>query len=99
MFALIGLALGTITRSAVASVVTLVLGWYVLPLLALHAPAPWDALLGSVLPGALAQQLAGSDTPSVFGTALGQPGALVAMLAYAVLPLLAAGVALRRRDA
>ncbi len=99
VFALLGLSLGTLTRSALASIVTLVLAWYAVPILAMRAPAPWDGWLLSVMPGGLAGQLAGSDAESVFGSALAPPLALLGMVAYAVLPLVLAAIVLRRRDA
>ncbi len=58
VFALIGLGLGTLTRSALASVVILALLWYIVPLVAGHVPAPWGVWLSSLMPGALAGELA-----------------------------------------
>lgn len=98
-FALIGLALGAITRSALATVVGLMLLWYIVPLLAPHAPAPWGEWLMSIDPGALAGELAGTgNANSVFGAALSPLAALAAMAAYAVIPLALATVVVRRRD-
>jgi ABC-type transport system involved in multi-copper enzyme maturation permease subunit len=100
MFALIGLALGSITRSALASVTTLALVWYVAPLLAQHVPEPLAAWLGSLLPGALAGQLAGTgNANSVFAALLPPWAALGVLVAYTVVPLAAAAIVVERRDA
>jgi ABC-2 type transport system permease protein len=98
-FALIGLGLGTITRSALASVVSLAVVWYVVPIVARLAPAPLSEWITSLVPGALAGQLAGNgNAHSVFGAALPPWAALLAMLAYGGIPLAIATVALARRD-
>jgi ABC-2 type transport system permease protein len=98
-FAMIGLGLGAITRSALASIVSLALVWYLAPLLASHLPQPWDSWLTSLVPGALAGQIAGTGNPSsMFGAALPPWAALVAMLAYGVVPLALAMVGVARRD-
>ncbi len=100
VFALIGLGLGALTRSGLASVVILALLWYVMPLVAGHVPAPWGAWLSSLMPGALAGELAGTgNANSVFAAALTPTEALLAMLLYAVGPCIAGGVAVARRDA
>jgi ABC-2 type transport system permease protein len=99
-FALIGLALGAITRSALASIVALAMLWYIVPLVARLAPAPISQWIGSLVPGALAGQLAGTgNVNSVFGAVLPPAAALAAMLAYAIIPLAVAAVTLERRDA
>lgn len=100
MFSLVGLGLGACTRSGIASVVSLALLWYVGPLIATHTPPPWSAWLSSLVPGALAGELAGTgNANSVFGAALTPIQALVAMLLYAFGPLIAGGVAVTRTDA
>jgi ABC-type transport system involved in multi-copper enzyme maturation permease subunit len=99
-FALVGLALGSITRSALASVVSLVMLWYLVPLVARFAPTPWNDVLGSIVPGALAGQLAGTgNVNSVFAAALPPWAALVVLLGYAVVPLVGAVLVVTRRDA
>jgi len=99
-FALIGLALGAISRSALASVVSLAMLWYIVPLVARLAPAPISEWLGSLVPGALAGQLAGTgNINSVFGAVLPPAAALAAMLAYAIIPLAIAAITIERRDA
>jgi ABC-type transport system involved in multi-copper enzyme maturation permease subunit len=98
-FALIGLALGAITRSALASVVSLAMLWYIVPLVARLAPAPISEWLRSLVPGALAGQLAGTgNVNSVFGAVLPPAAALLAMLAYAIVPLVIAAITVDRRD-
>ena len=99
-FALIGLAIGAITRSALASVVALTLVWYAVPLIATHLPGPWSTVLMSIEPGALAGELVGgTNANSVFGSALPAWAALAAMTAYASLPVAVAMAVLERRDA
>jgi ABC-2 type transport system permease protein len=98
-FALIGLALGAITRSALASIVTLAILWYIVPIVARIAPAPWPEWITSLIPGALAGQLAGTgNVNSVFGAAPPPWAALVAILTYALIPLAIATLVVTRRD-
>ncbi len=99
-FALIGLGLGAITRSGLATVVILALVWYIVPLIATHVPAPWDEWLSSLVPGALAGQLAGmGNENSVFSALLAPWEAALVMLTFAVVPLVLGAAALGRRDA
>jgi hypothetical protein len=98
--ALLGLSLGTLTRSAAASIATLAALWYVLPIVAFHLPPSWHAWLGSLMPGALAGELAGTGNPdSVYGSVLSPAGALAVMAAYVVLPLAAAALLIGWTDA
>ncbi|MGI5153699.1 ABC transporter permease [Microbispora sp. CA-102843] len=100
MFALLGLCLTAITRSAVAAIAVLVAVWYVLPIVGYNLPAPWDERIGSILPGALAGQLAGTGNPQSVGGALLSPlAALAVMAAYVAVPYGVAAVLLARRDA
>lgn len=100
MFALLGLCLAAITRSTVAAVAVLVAVWYVVPIVADHVPAPWNERVGSVLPGALAGQLAGTGNPQSLGGALLPPlAALAVMVAWVAVPYGVAAVLLARRDA
>ncbi len=99
-FALIGLGLGAITRSGLATVVVLALVWYIVPLVAAHVPAPWNEVLSSLVPGALAGQLATTgNQDSVFSALLAPWQAALVMLTYAVVPLALGAAALVRRDA
>ncbi|MEU7878527.1 ABC transporter permease [Microbispora bryophytorum] len=99
MFALLGLCLAAITRSAVAAVTALVAVWYVLPIIVNNIPAPWNERIGSILPGALAGQLAGTGNPQSLGGALLSPlAALAAMAAWVAVPYAVAAVLLARRD-
>jgi hypothetical protein len=53
-----------------------------------------------VLPANLPRQLVGADSAAAgIENVLSPPGALVAMLAYAVVPLAVAAVLIHRRDA
>lgn len=73
--------------------------WYIVPLIARFAPAPIRDWLTSLVPGALAGQLAGTgNVNSVFGAVLPPATALLAMLAYAIVPLVIAAVTVDRRD-
>ncbi|MFD0687433.1 ABC transporter permease subunit [Actinomadura fibrosa] len=100
VFALLGLALGLLLRSAAGAITIMVFLWHIVPLLAFHLPAPWDARTGSVLPGALATQAAGLDADdSIYGDLLAPPVAAAAMAAYALLPLCLAALLFARRDA
>ncbi|MGW5263272.1 ABC transporter permease [Microbispora sp. NPDC004025] len=100
MFALLGLCLAAITRSALAAIAILVAVWYVLPIVGYNLPAPWGERVGSILPGALAGQLAGTGNPdSVAGALLSPLAALAVMAAYVAVPYGVAAVLLARRDA
>ncbi|WP_433236769.1 ABC transporter permease [Streptosporangium sp. CA-135522] len=94
--ALVGLGLGTATRSAAGAVVALSGLLFVLPTVAGVLPAPWSGRIGSVLLPNLAGQLAGH--PSAVGS-LSPVGALGVMTAYAVTALGAGALGLTRRDA
>ena len=99
-FALIGLGLGAITRSGLATVVVLALVWYIVPLVAAHVPAPWNEVLSSLVPGALAGQLAATGNEnSVFSALLAPWQAALVMLGYAVVSPALGAAALVRRDA
>jgi ABC-2 type transport system permease protein len=99
-FALIGLGLGAISRSALATVVALMLLWYIAPLLAAHIPEPWSGWIMSIMPGALAGEIAGNgNVDSVFRAELSPFGAILALAAYAILPIGAAMAVVGRRDA
>ncbi len=96
-FALIGLGLGAITRSGLATVVALALVWYIVPLIAGHIPSPWSDVLSSLVPGALAGQLAATgNQDSVFSALLTPWQAALVMLGYAFGPLILGAAALRR---
>lgn len=99
VYALLGLSLGTLTRSAAATIPVLVLLWYVLPIVANLLPQPWHGRIGSVVPDALPGQLVGTDNPnSVYGALLPPWGAALAITAWVVVPLTVAAVAFHRRD-
>ncbi|MHB8960602.1 MAG: hypothetical protein ACYDAN_13360 [Candidatus Limnocylindrales bacterium] len=77
----------------------LMLLWHIAPLLAAHAPEPWSEWLMSIMPGALAGELAGTgNADSIFRATLSPLGALVAMLGYVVIPLGTAMAVVARRD-
>lgn len=90
MFALIGLGLGALTRSAVATVGTLFAAWYILPIAALNVPAPWNDRFSSVMLTRLHTELAGVDLVEKYGDhmpgmLLSPWGAAAAMLGYVLL--------------
>jgi len=61
IFGLIGLGAGGLFRSATPAIVVVVVGCgYVLPLVALHLPAPWSARVASILLPNLAGELSGA---------------------------------------
>ncbi|WP_242902410.1 ABC transporter permease subunit [Actinomadura terrae] len=100
VFALLGLALGLLTRSAAGAITAVVLLWHVLPLLVFHLPAPWDARVGSVMLSGLASEVSGLGAgDSIYGDLLPVPVAVAVMLAYALVPLALAAFAFTRRDA
>jgi ABC-type transport system involved in multi-copper enzyme maturation permease subunit len=104
MFALIGLGLGTALRSAAGSIAAVVAAWYVLPMVALNLPAPWNARVGAILLTRLDPQLAGVDLAAKYGSTdmpgqfLSPAGAAAVMAAYILAALLPALLTLRRRD-
>ncbi|QXJ26013.1 ABC transporter permease subunit [Actinomadura graeca] len=100
MFALLGLSLGLLLRSAAAAITTVVLIWHVLPLAVSHLPGPWNTRIGSVMPGGLAAQASGLTTEhSIYGDVLPPGVAAVMMLAYSAVPPALAALVFSRRDA
>ncbi|NKZ03380.1 ABC transporter permease [Actinomadura latina] len=100
VFALLGLSLGVLLRSAAGSIVSVVFVWHVLPLLVHHLPEPWNERAGSVMLAGLPRQMAGiSAENSVFGDLLSPGAAAAVLVAYALVPLGAAAFLLARRDA
>lgn len=100
VFALLGLGLGAMIRSTAGAIVTVVALWYLLPIVALNLPSPWDDRMASVLLINLARQLAGGHYENAAPQGLLSPaGALVAIVAYVTVPLAFAALLIRRRDA
>jgi ABC-2 type transport system permease protein len=98
-YTLIGLGLATVMRSAAAAIATFVGLWYLVPMVGANLPAPWGERISSVLPGALAGQLASiGNELSVYGALLSPLGAASVMIGYMVIPLGAATLVLVRRD-
>ncbi|MDQ2583847.1 ABC transporter permease [Saccharothrix yanglingensis] len=95
LLALVGLGLGFLLRSTAGALVTLCALLFVLPVVTLMLPPPWNERAYSVMLPNLAPQLSGavSEAP------LSPPGAALVMLAYLVVTLGAGAVALLRRDA
>lgn len=100
VFALLGLALGVLLRSAAGAIVAVVMLWHVVPLLVYHLPEPWNGRLGSVMLPGLPAEIAGwGARHSIYGDLLPPPAAAAVLLSYAVVPLAFAGLVLTRRDA
>jgi ABC-2 type transport system permease protein len=100
MYALLGTGLAALTRSAVASVVVLVLLWYGLPIILGNVPGRWAQWVGTVLPAALAEQVSQAGAgESVYAHLLSPPAALAVMAAWASVPLGLALLLVERRDA
>lgn len=93
--ALVGLGLGFLIRSTAGALVTLCGLLFVMPVVSLLLPQPWDERLYSVMLPALPQQLAGD----VARAPLSPLGAGLVMVAYLVVALGAGAVVLTRRDA
>lgn len=99
--ALLGLGLGTVLRSTAGAIVTVVVLLFVLPTAVNLLPDPWNIRLASVALPNLADQLAGDRRISsqLADGLLSPPWAAVVLAAYAIAPLAAAAVAIKRRDA
>ncbi|GAA3215260.1 ABC transporter permease subunit [Nonomuraea helvata] len=99
-FALLGLALGALLRSAAAAIAIMVGLVYVIPIIIGNIPEPWSDRLGSLMIGALPREITGDIiTTSVYGYLLPPAVAAAALVAYAAVPLVVAGWLVRRRDA
>ncbi|WP_248964039.1 ABC transporter permease subunit [Sphaerisporangium perillae] len=100
VFALLGLGLATVLRSTAGAIVIVVGLVYVVPMVAGNLPEPWSERLGSVMLPGLPRQIVGeANDHSVFGSLLSPAGAVAVLVAYALLPLAAGALLLRRRDA
>lgn len=100
MYALLGLFLGALTRSTAGSIAVLAAVWYLVPLIVHHFPEPWNKRLGSLLPDALAGQIAGTGNPdSIYGSMLPPLAALAVMAAYIAVPYGLAVLRVNRCDA
>lgn len=100
VYALLGLGLAALLRSTAGAIVTLVLPWYMLPILSGFLPESWGKDVSSFMPDALPEQIVGSDNAnSVYGSLLPPLAAAALAVAYAVLPVCAAALLINRRDA
>ncbi|WP_165975150.1 ABC transporter permease subunit [Nonomuraea deserti] len=100
VFALLGLGLGALLRSSAGAIAIIVGLVYVIPMIIGNVPEPWSERLGSVMIGALPREITGDTiSTSVYGSLLSPAAAAAVLVAYAVLPLLAAAWLMRRRDA
>lgn len=100
VLALVGLGIGTLTRSTAGGVVGVVVLLFVLPGVANFLPAPWGTRVSSLMVPALIQQVADRKLSTRLGEGLlDPPVALGVMALYGVLALTLAIVAISRRDA
>ncbi|MCO6004944.1 ABC transporter permease [Actinoallomurus purpureus] len=99
VFALIGLGVGTLLRSTAGAIVVVAGLWHIVPVLLQLLPEPWHDRIGSLMPGALVDEIAGTGGQhTIYGTGLPPAAAVMVMAAYIAVPLGAAGIALARRD-
>lgn len=91
---LLGLGLGALTRSTTGALTLVAALLFVFPTMGRLLPAPWDDRFTAVTLPRLPLQLAGA-----YDSYLSPLGALAALAAYVLLTLVAAHVALHRRDA
>lgn len=100
VFALVGLGLGFILRSAAGAIVTLIAGFlWLVPVIALHLPNPWGEYVSSVTIPNLAGELSGAPSLSaVTAPMLSSPAAFVVLVAYVAAALGLSSVLVRRRD-
>ncbi len=107
-FALIGLAFGVMTRSTAGAVISVVVLLFVAPAFITYLPDPWGRRLSAVMLPNLPDQVAGAlgwSSPEIYvgpwaRVAVLSPGwAATVLAAYIVVPLAAAAVVFRRRDA
>ncbi|WP_067129252.1 ABC transporter permease [Microtetraspora malaysiensis] len=108
VFAMVGLAFGVATRSTAGAIVSVVALLFVIPAGITYLPAPWGTRLSAVMLPNLPDQIAGAlgwrSEEVVVGPwarvpVLSPVWAAVALAAYIVVPLAAAAVLFRRRDA
>ncbi|SFP04002.1 ABC-2 family transporter protein [Amycolatopsis arida] len=93
--ALVAVGVGAAVRSSAGALVTVTLVLFVLPVVALLLPGPWNARAYAVMLPNLAEQLAGDVTDPV----LSPLGAAIAMVVWAATALGAGAYTLARRDA
>ncbi|SDL90428.1 ABC transporter permease subunit [Nonomuraea jiangxiensis] len=99
VFALLGLGLGALLRSAAGAITVIVGLVYVIPIIVGNIPEPWSERLGSVMIAALPREITGDlNVTSVYGSLLPPAAAAAVLIAYATLPPLAAIWLVRRRD-
>jgi ABC-type transport system involved in multi-copper enzyme maturation permease subunit len=95
VIALVGLGLGTVLRSTAGALTSIAALLFVLPVLAHFLPAPWSDRVAAVLPAGLPLQLAHAASRAV----LSPTWALVILIAYVAVALLAGTSLIARRDA
>ncbi|MDH2426122.1 ABC transporter permease [Sphaerisporangium sp. TRM90804] len=100
VLALIGLGVGTVTRSTVGGVVAVAAVLFVLPIMVTFVPAPWSTRAASLLPADLVRQIAGQELSMRLGEGMLSPvGALAVLVGYGAVAVAAGAAALHRRDA
>lgn len=98
VFALVGMGLATVMRSAAGAIVSVVALWYVIPIVVLHLPDPWNSWINWLMLSNLGDELSGQHGSGNLSQLppLGAAGVMVAWIVAALLP---AALLLRRRDA
>ncbi|MFI9597388.1 ABC transporter permease subunit [Nonomuraea sp. NPDC052265] len=97
--ALVGLGLGVATRSTAGAIISVVALLFVLPGVVIYLPAPWNTRAASLLLPNLVPQLVSDRLSSRLGDGLLPPwAALLVLLAYPAIALLAGFILLKRRD-
>jgi len=97
--ALFSLGLGTLLRSTAATITVALTVLLLLPGILSFITLDWVQTIVSYLPLPASEVLLTTGTTDLPGATLSTPASLVVVAAYAVIPLAAAAVALRRRDA
>lgn len=99
VFALIGLGLGAVLRSAAGAITCVALLWYPVSIVANQLPEPWHGRVMSIIPDALPGQLANAgNAHSIYGDVLPPWAAGLVMALYIAVPIAAAALLLRHRD-
>ncbi|WEG11128.1 ABC transporter permease [Pullulanibacillus sp. KACC 23026] len=101
VFALVGLGLGFILRSTAGAITTLIAGFlYLIEIVAIHLPTPWNTRLLSITIQYLVGELSGKPQLAAINHSLLSPiWATVCLASYVFFVLGIAYVFLKRRDA
>jgi ABC-2 type transport system permease protein len=92
---LVAFGLATVLRSSAGTLVSMTAALFVLPVIAMFLPAPWNDRVSAVLLPNLPEQLAATAPDAMLSPA----GAAVVLLAYVALVVCVGTVVFSRRDA